>query len=736
MDVTPFAQVGLILAIAAVVAAAGLSLKQPLIISFMFAGILVGPAVLGLVEDAEQIELLASIGISLLLFVVGLRLDLGMIRTVGPVALATGLGQVFFTSLIGFLIAIAFGLDVVPAAYVAVALTFSSTIIIVKLLSDKKEIDSLHGRIAVGFLIVQDIMAILALIALTALGGSAHEDGRSLVSNAAWIAGKGLLLLVVIVALMRWVLPAVTGYVARSPELLVLFAIAWAVSLSAVADMLGFTKEVGAFLAGIALASTQHRDAIGARLVVLRDFLLLFFFISLGAQLDVASLGAEIGKAAVFSLFVLVGNPLIVMIIMGVMGYRKRTGFMSGLAVAQISEFSLILATLGLSLGHLDSSAMSLITLVGLVTISASTYMILYSGPLYARLAGLLSIFERRVASRERGSDADIATTVSQEHLILVLGLGDYGSSIADQLREHGWNLLAVDFDPDALKRAHAKGMAVLYGDAGDPELLAQLPLDRANWILCTVRSHETTVALVRLLAEAEYGGRLALTATDSAKADMYRQLGAHLVLEPFSDAAELAVEAITGSVQSLPGLRDWPTALEEVALRPGSVYTGKTLREMDLRDEFGVSVLAISRAGRMHFSPPPDFQVFPGDRIVLLCPPEAGQRAAERLRQRELGGPAEQQSAFAADEFVVTETHEWSGRSLGDLDLRDRFGVMVASIRRGTTRITELRAESRIETGDTLVVIGSREGVQRLRTVLPAAGQLQHPDRRIGDDP
>ncbi len=720
MDVTPFAQVGVVLAIAAAVAAFGLALKQPLIISFMFAGILVGPAVLGLVEDADQIELLASIGISLLLFVVGLRLDLGMIRTVGPVALATGLGQVFFTSLIGFLIAIAFGLEVVPAIYVSVALTFSSTIIIVKLLSDKKEIDSLHGRIAVGFLIVQDIMAILALIALTALGGSGGEDGESFVSSALLIAGKGLLLLGTIACLMRWVLPVVTGYMARSPELLVLFSIAWAVSLSAGADMMGFTKEVGAFLAGISLASTQQRDAIGARLVVLRDFLLLFFFISLGATLDVSSLGAELGKAAVFSLFVLVGNPLIVMVIMGVMGYRKRTGFMCGLAVAQISEFSLILAALGLSLGHLDSSAMSLVTLVGLVTISASTYMILYSGPLYARLSGVLSVFERRVTAREGETNADVDAAAARAHLILVLGLGDYGTSIAEQLRQHGWNLLAVDFDPDALKRARAMGLPVLYGDAGDPELLAQLPLAHASWILSTVRSHETTVALTHLLAEAGYGGRLALTATDSAKATVYRRLGAHLVLEPFADAAEIAVEAVTGAVQSLPGLRDWPAVFEEVALRSGSVYTGKTLREMDLRREFGVSVLAVSRAGKMHFSPSPDFQVFPGDRIVLLCPRETGKRAAERLRQRELGGPQEQRSAFAAEEFVVPASVGWSGRSLGELDLGQRFGVMVVSIRRGDEHLTELRAESRLETGDTVIVIGSPEGVDRLRAALP----------------
>jgi Kef-type K+ transport system membrane component KefB/Trk K+ transport system NAD-binding subunit len=589
MEWTPFAEIAGVLAVAAAIAAIGLKLRQPLIISFLFAGILVGPSAIGLVEDAHEIELLASIGISLLLFVVGLRLDVGMIRTVGPVALATGLGQVAFTSLIGFFIALGFGMPVVTAVYVAVALTFSSTIIVVKLLSDKKEIDSLHGRIAVGFLIVQDIVAILALIGLTAFRGG--QESRSFLTESLWVLGKGLLLLGTIVALMRWVLPRALNYIARSQELLVLFAITWAVVLSSTAELLGFSKEVGAFLAGVSLASTQQRDAIGARLVVLRDFLLLFFFINLGAQLDLSALEAEVGKASVFSVFVLVGNPLIVLAIMGLMGYRRRTGFMSGLTVAQISEFSLILAALGLSLGHIDTSAMSLITLVGLVTIFASTYMILYSGPLHARLSGVLNIFERSDPYREAKAGTEAAP--ADHHLIVVMGLGNYGSAIAFRLQQHGWHLLAVDFDPQALDRGREMGMPVLYGDVGDPEMLAQLPLDQAQWVLCAIRDHNINVSLFNLLAEAGFNGRVALTAGDPARADEYRRFGAHLVLQPFNDAAELAVEAVTGAVQSLPGLRHWPAVLEEVSLQPGSVFTGQTLRELDLRRELGVSVLA-----------------------------------------------------------------------------------------------------------------------------------------------
>lgn len=714
MEWTPFATVAGILAVAAAVAAVGLRLKQPLIISFMFAGILVGPSAFGLVKDAHEIELLASIGISLLLFVVGLRLDLSMIRTVGPVALATGLGQVAITSLVGFLIALGFGMSVVPAVYVAVALTFSSTIIIVKLLSDKKEIDSLHGRIAVGFLIVQDIVAILALIALTAFGGD--EVGPGFLTHALWILGKGILMLGFVVAMMRWVLPAVVNDLARSSELLVLFAITWAVALSAGVELLGFSKEVGAFLAGVSLASTPQRDAIGARLVVLRDFLLLFFFINLGAGLDLSLLGAELGRAMVFSTFVLVGNPLIVMVIMGYMGYRKRTGFMSGLAVAQISEFSLILAALGLSLGHIDASAMSLITLVGLVTISASTYLILYSGPIYSRISPLLSVFERSRPSREAESQDAVPIAAADGHLIIVIGLGNYGSVIAARLRQYGWSVLAVDFDPQALGRARDAGMPVIYGDVGDPEMLAQLPLDKARWVLSAVRDHDMNLALFNLLNQSGYTGRLALTAAHPSHAEQYRRLGVHLVLQPFRDAAEQAVEAVAGAVHSLPGLGDWPATLEEVALQPGSLYSGRTLRDLDLRRQIGVSVLAVSRAGKIHFNPSPDLRIYPGDRIVLLCPPEAASAAVEHLRQREFGVPLDQSDSIAAEEILVRTAAGWIGRTLAELDFSNRFGVAVVGIRRGGERIISPQADDTVQRDDALLVVGGPPGIAAMK--------------------
>lgn len=277
--------------IAAVVGALAVRLHQPVLIAYIVVGIVVGPTGVGLVNAYDQVDLLAQIGIAVLLFLVGLKLDLQHVRHIGPVALATGLGQLGFTISFGFLLILALGKGVMEALYVAVALTFSSTIIIIKLLSDKRELDTLHGRIAVGFLIVQDIAVVLAMMAMSTL--------RNAVIATPWEVAGSLLLRVsaaalLLFVLMRYVLPGVAGAMARSQELLLVFAIAWGTSLAALGEWAGFSKEAGAFLAGFSLASTSYREAIGARLAGIRDFLLLFFFIDLGAKLDFSTLSGEL----------------------------------------------------------------------------------------------------------------------------------------------------------------------------------------------------------------------------------------------------------------------------------------------------------------------------------------------------------------------------------------------------------------------------------------------------------
>jgi Kef-type K+ transport system membrane component KefB len=541
-----FTEMAVLLLLAAAISAVAIRLRQPLIVAFIAVGILVGPSVLGWVSANDQIDLLAKLGITLLLFVVGLKLDLHIIKTMGLVALATGLGQVAFTSIVGYLIGLVLGMSPVTALYVAVALTFSSTIIIVKLLSDKREVDTLHGRIALGFLIVQDLFVVLVIIGLNAF---AIGSESSAIFETAIVIIKGITFLLVIGLVMRFVFPSLLHLLSRSQELLMLFGIAWAVALAALGASLGFSKEVGAFIAGVSLASTPYRDALGARLVSLRDFLLLFFFLDLGARLDMHLLGDKIFESIVFSLFVLIGNPLIVMIIMGILGYTKRTGFLAGLTVAQISEFSLILGALGLSLNHINAETMGLITLVGLITISASTYMIIYSHVLYKWLAPWLDIFERKQTYRE--TDANVVTKEITSQVIL-FGMGRYGKGIAQALRLNGCRVLSVDYNPELVRTGDFMGYPVIYGDAGDPEFVNSLPLANSQWVVSTARDLHVNKALIQSLRHNGYAGRIAVSALSLSDIPKLEQAGADLILEPFTDAAQDAVDRLLSSNSKL----------------------------------------------------------------------------------------------------------------------------------------------------------------------------------------
>ncbi len=543
-----FNEFALLLLISAGAGAVALWLRQPPLIAYIVVGIVAGPAVLGLSSAHEQIVLLAQVGVAVLLFVVGLKLDLQHIRHIGPVALATGLGQLAFTIVFGFFLLIVMDKSVMEALYVAVALTFSSTIIIVKLLTDKREIDSLHGRIAVGFLIVQDLAVVLAMMTMSALRGGGEAGLADVALSLLW---RLALVAVAMTVLMRYVLPRVVDLMARSQELLLIFAIAWGTGLAALGEWAGFSKEAGAFLAGFSLASTRYRDAINARLTGIRDFLLLFFFIDLGARFDFSTLGSELGAAAVLSLFVLIGNPLIVMAIMGYMGYRKRTGFLAGLTVAQISEFSIIFVAMGITLGHVGPNALGLTTLVGLVTIALSTYMILYSHPLYERLAPWLGWFERRHAHREQDVAQDDAGHQPVE--VVVVGLGLYGQRLALGLRAAGVGVLGVDFDPEITRSLHRRGLPVRFGDAMEADFIESLPLAGSAWVVSTLPDPASNRGLLQALRQQHYAGQVAVVCRREAEGPELKAMGADIVLDPTRDAIAQAVRSITTLVHPAP---------------------------------------------------------------------------------------------------------------------------------------------------------------------------------------
>ena len=533
-----FVSVALILALAVAAGAIAKLLRQPVVVSFIIVGILAGPTAFNLVEGAEEIRLFAKFGIAILLFLVGLKLDFHMIRSTGKVALVAGLSQVAFTAAVGFGIAMLFGFEATTAFYIAVALTFSSTIIIIKLIGDKRELDTLYGRIAIGILIVQDILVVAAMVVIVTIGTPGEG---SVVTDLIVTLASSAVFLGVIAFASKFVLEKVLDWISKSPELTLLFGVAWAIVLAAISILIGLSMEIGAFVAGVSLASTAYRESLGARMVSLRDVMLLFFFIELGASLTFADALGQLWPAIVLSVFVLVGKPLIVFAIMGWMGYRSITSFRTGVALAQISEFSLILIALGYSLGQVDSAVLSLVTLVAVFTITVSSYLILYTDKLFPLMQGFMHLFERGKAS------AVDEESQSLSYDAIVIGSGRFGTEVISGLISSGSSVLAVDLDPDALARARELGAETLFGDVGDPDFAKMLPIHQTGTLICTAPDRSTNTLLLESLKSLDYGGELYLTALDNQTAEMFAKEDRVTTIRPLKMAANRIVKQLKG---------------------------------------------------------------------------------------------------------------------------------------------------------------------------------------------
>jgi Trk K+ transport system NAD-binding subunit len=384
--------------------------------------------------------------------------------------------------------------------------------------------------------------------------------------------------------------------------------------------------------------------------------------------------------------------------------------------VAQISEFSLIVAALGLSIGHITDEIMGLITLVGVVTIFASTYMILYSDPLYNLLSKPLKFFERDNPYREANIESDHAPLAIDA---VLFGLGNYGSGLAEYMLQRRKTIIGVDFDPGALQKWRAKGVTVIYGDMSDPEIHDQLPLKRARWMVSTVRSQELNISLLQHLETLGFTGNVAVTAQNQSEVSLFKHYGAKVVFRPFVDAAEQAADALTHAMDVLPDDLGWSISFREVRIRTGSVYAGMLVKNIPLRPQMGVSILAVSRAGNVHFDPGPDFRIFPGDRLVISGPEEE-LKAAEAMLNQIMAKKENNNDRFAVSEMRVVEGSPNLGKSLAELSFRQNYGVTVVAIRRGGQQIQTPGPEERLMDNDLLMVIGSSKAIEALKTHEP----------------
>lgn len=482
-----FFELTIIVGVAAVISVIMRLLRQPLIIGHIITGLLVGPFVWNLLQSIEVFSLFSEIGIAILLFTVGLNLNPHVIREFGRVALVTGVGQVLITSVAGFVICIALGFNSITSFYIALALSFSSTIIILKLITDKGDLEKLYAKISIGFLLVQDFIVILLLFFIPLF-----SQDKANVSAIIPLIGLGLGLVALIVIITRFLLPRIATFLASSLELLFLFAIAWGFTIASIFKSVGFSLESGALIAGVSLSTLALRYEISARMMPLRDFFIVLFFVMLGAQMHLGDLGPLLIAALLLSAFVLIGNPIILMAIMGMLGYRKRTSLQTGFTVAQISEFSLIFIAMGVAYQHIDAQILSLITLVGLITIFGSSYLVTYSDAIYRSLEPYIGLFERKNAREKE--------ITSHSYQAMLFGCNRIGSDFIKTFAALGKDFLVIDHNPQIIMQLKKKKIPVAYGDASNLDFLSDIDYSSLEIAVSTIPDVQTNQLIHRVI--------------------------------------------------------------------------------------------------------------------------------------------------------------------------------------------------------------------------------------------
>lgn len=528
-----FSEFAIIFFIASTLGIIANKLRQPAILGYIAGGLIVGPLTPFFNPDLESINLFSKIGLTLLLFILGLELNFNELRKVGKVAIITGIGQILFTSFFVLILSLLLGFSFLNSFYLAIGLTFSSTIIIVKLFSQTNQIDTLHGRISMGFLLVQDIVAIAMLISI-----STFSNLNSIGNNSINISNISFELLLSIVKALFFisgsffvarnlVYPVLNSFKAEK-EIVFITVISWALVLATISSspFFNFSIEVGGLVAGMSLASRVESLQIESWTRPLRDFFIILFFVVLGLNVHVDSLNNIILSTLILSAFVLIGKPLIVIVLMKFLGYSKKTSFFTSLAVAQISEFSLLVANFGFTLGHVSSETLTTLTLVGGITMTISTYFIYYNEKIFESISKFLS-FMQFVKEVD-----DIEEELLKKEIV-VLGCNRFGKSIINLVPKIKSKAVFIDLDPSVIKWLHNKGYSAYYGDISDIETLNKLKVYDAKIVISTVPNLKDNLKLINFLDENKSKAIKTLICNSAKDLEILYSSGADFVFYP-----------------------------------------------------------------------------------------------------------------------------------------------------------------------------------------------------------
>ncbi len=514
-----FVNIGLVFIIAAIAAFVLRLFKQPQILAYVIVGVLITP-VFKIVTNTNIIESMSTIGVAFLLFIVGLEMDLKKLKNVALVSTLGGAVQISILFLTGFLGALLFGFLNMEAMYIGLLITFSSTMVVMKLLSDKKELNTLHGRIAVGMLLLQDIVAIFALSIFVSIN-------QFSISVFAIALLKFLAMFALAFISGKYIFPEVFRFSAKNQELLLITSLAVCFTFSLAFHYLGFSIAIGAFLAGLALGNLEYNFEIIGRVKSLRDFFALIFFVSLGMGLSLGVLKNQ-WPTLIFMLgMVLLIKPLYIMFICSVFKYTKKPAFLTSISLAQVGEFSLILAAQGLVLGHISQELFSLTVVVALITITATSYFIKYDHGLYRFMEKPLGIFDSFTTEGLEFLPSEIKPK------ILLCGQNRIGYSILKEFKKIKKKVLIIDYNPEMIDQLVKEGYHCIYGDVTDAEIIDKMSLESLTLLISTVPEAHDNFHLINKLRAVNKKAKIIVTASEIDQALKLYKHGADYVIMP-----------------------------------------------------------------------------------------------------------------------------------------------------------------------------------------------------------
>lgn len=549
-----FIQLAIILGLSSALGFITYKLRLPLLIAYLVGGLLIALVGFFDVGTSAALSFLPEIGIAFVLFLVGMELDLREIKSFGKQIIAVGALQIFITTILGTFIAQSFGFNLVQAVYLGVGLSFSSTIVVIKLLLEKKDLRSLYGKLSIGILLLEDLLAVVILLALTSTTSILGTGITAALPILAFM-GKVLILFSLSLVLNHYILGVLFKAISQSVELLFLTALAWCFIFISIALFLGFSVVIGAFLAGVALASSPYHFQIQGKVKPIRDFFVTLFFVYLGTKVNFAHISQTYSLILIFTFYAVLAKPIIFMLLLGTMGFRKHTMFHASINMSQISEFSLIILLVGLNQKIVSQEALTIIASSGVLSIIISSLFISYSNQIYKISSKWIGFFERKdIYHFEK---AEVPKELADH--IVVIGAHRIGGEIVRFLKREKYKLLVLDFNPHQVDLLLAEGIPVIFGDMGDPEIIDILKLEDARMVISTSADITDNKFLLEDLKIRHINIPVIVRAETTKEAQELYKAGADFVIIPDILAGDVLLELLRSHLNDKNFFKDRP---------------------------------------------------------------------------------------------------------------------------------------------------------------------------------